>query len=104
MRNIDAAREWMDVRVPVGFVLVKAHTPGKYDIGHSEQLLFERPELGRGTFEIRKLVHAVVYDCHGLQMARELERHRRVVPGDEAAADALTHERVEHTPQLRRRF
>ena len=42
----------------------------------------ERKQLGRRALESRQLVHAVVDDGVGVEMAAERQRHRRVVPED----------------------
>jgi len=104
MRDIDAARKRMDVRVPGSLVFVQAHAAGEDDVRHSEQLLFERRQLRGCRFELRELVHAVVDHRRWYEMARKLDRHRRVIPAYETAAHLASDIIVEQFPHLRVRF
>jgi hypothetical protein len=85
----------------VALVFVQAHAAGKHDISEHKKLVFEIVELRRRVLEIRKLVHAVVYSRHRLQVASEFERHRRVIPGGPPTAHAVAHEFVDETLQVR---
>ena len=64
---------------------------GEDDVGRLHQLRLAVHEAGRSAAKGRELVHAVVHDRHRVELAREVERHRRVVPEQVARAVAQQH-------------
>jgi hypothetical protein len=80
MTAVDARREGVNVRMPVLLRLVEAVAAGEDDVGRFEQLALELEQQRRGELEIGELVHAVVDGGHRLDLPREVQHHRRVVP------------------------
>ena len=92
MADVDARRERVDVVGQRALGLVQAVAAGEDDIGEAEQLLLERQQPGRRVLEIRQFVHAVVDGRRGLQMTRERQHHRRVIPAQQRSA--LRHQHI----------
>ena len=86
MGAVDAGGEGVDVGVAVLLGLVEAVAPGEDHVGSLEQLSLERGQLGRGEAEVGQLVHAVVDGAGGLDLPRNGQHHRGVVPANERAA------------------
>ena len=78
--------EAVNVRVPVLLRLVQAGTAGEDNVGAVDQLLLELEQLGRRELKLAELVHRVEHHHVGVEMPREGQHHRRVVPGDQRSA------------------
>ena len=70
----------MHVAMPVALGLVEAHAAREDEIGAGEQIVLESDHSLRGAAEKRQFVHVVVDAQIAFEMAREGDRHRRVVP------------------------
>ena len=90
----------MDVGVAVLLRLVEARSAGEDDVRPVDQLLLELEQLRRRELELLKLVHRVEDGDVGVDVPREGQHHRRVIPGDQRAADRRDM-RVEQTAQRR---
>jgi hypothetical protein len=77
---LDTARERVKVLVTSDLCLVKALSAGEYDICTPQQFGFAVSHFLRSALECGQLVHAIEHRYTRLQMARECERHRSVVP------------------------
>ncbi len=95
VRAVDARGEGMDVGVLALLGLVEAVAAGEHHVGLGHQGLLQLAQLGRGELEVAELVHAVIDDRRGLDVAREAEHHRGVVPADRAADLLGGHQPVE---------
>ncbi len=80
VRDVDAARDRMDVGMQVSFGLVQAVPAGQHQIGVPHQRAFRRHQPVRGAQESRQFVHAVVDNRGRRQVVGEGPRHRGVVP------------------------
>ena len=87
MGAVDRRGEAVDVVVAVLLRLVEARSAGEDDVGAVDQLLLELEQFHGRELELRKLVHRVEHGDVGIEMAREGQHHRRIVPGDQRAAD-----------------
>ncbi len=99
--DIDAGGEGMDVVVGGAPGLVEAMAAGEHDVGPLHQFGFQRFEAGRRMVEGGQLVHAVVDDGRGVDVAREAEHHRRVEPQDRPPAALKRQQAVQHVAQPR---
>ena len=70
----------MHVAMPVTLGFVEALASGKNEIRPREQIALQRDHRVRCAAEERKLVHVVIDAEIAFEIAREGERHRRVVP------------------------
>ena len=84
MIELDARREWVHAVVAAALGFVETHAAGEDEIGLREQLLLQREQFLRSAPEGRQLIHVVVDAQVAFEMARERQRHRRVVPEDAA--------------------
>ncbi len=75
----------MDVAVQVLLGLVEAVAAGEHHVRQAQQLLLQPDQLGRGEAEVGQLVHAVIDGADGLQVTRERQHHRGIVPPDQLA-------------------
>ena len=81
--EVDRGREAVHVAMPIALGLVEAHAAGEDEVGARENSSFsQRDQLLRCAAEKRELVHVVVDAEIAFEMARERQRHRRVVPKD----------------------
>ena len=99
--QVHAARERMDIRMAVPLALVERMTAGEDDVSPCEQFLFSLSHRSRRARERRELVHAVVHHRPRCEAARELDRHRRVVP-EHVVANAVLTKKVAQQPRLDR--
>jgi hypothetical protein len=93
--GVDAAREGVNVRVPLSLGLVEAVAAGEDDVGAREELFLATAQRGRRAQEPRQLVHAVVDHERRLEVAADLLRHRRVEP-EQRRAHALARQKPAH--------
>ena len=83
MIAVDRGREAVDVRMAALLRFVEAGASGEDEVRSADQLALEIEQaLGREA-ELRQLVHAVVDDRARVEVAREAEHHRRVIPGEQ---------------------
>src|ERR1044071_9324855 len=66
--------------ISLGFI--QTMPAGENEIRYLEKFTFAQAERFGRAFEGRQLVHTVVNDSCRRQAAREIKRHRRVIPTD----------------------
>ncbi len=71
MRDVDAAREGMDLRMPLALGLVEAVAAGEDDVGALQKPALAARAAPAARREGRQLVHAVIDDALGRQMSGE---------------------------------
>src|SRR6478609_10956392 len=77
----------MNIAVPVLLRLIEARSAREDDVGLVDQLLLELEQLCRRELELAELVHRIENDKVSVQVPRERQHHRRVIPGDQSTAD-----------------
>ncbi len=82
--GVDAAREAVHGRMQVALRAIQARPAGEDEVGPLQQRVLALRELSRRMEERGQLVHAVVDDRAGLEVAEQRQRHRRVEPRDRA--------------------
>ena len=103
VRDVDAARERVNVRVQLALRFVKRLAAGEDDRCATKQLrLADFQRRGR-VREGAQLVHAVVHDSVRRQLSGEGERHWCVVP-DHVAIDPLLRDQLQHQRTQRTRL
>ena len=97
VRHVHATGKGVYIRVTAALDLVERMAAGEDHIGTREQLFLEFDQQWRSASKERQLVHAVVGGRQRREVAREGQRHRRVVP-DHVAGQALAFkERIQHS-------
>jgi hypothetical protein len=99
--TVDRRREAVDVVVTVLLRLVEARPAGEHDIGAIDEFLLVTEQMLGRELELRQLVHRVIDRDVGRDVLGEGQHHRRVIPGNQLAAERRDM-RVEQA--LQRRF
>ncbi len=98
MREVDPARERMDVIVLLALHVIEAVPASEHEVGPREQLLFAQGNCRVGAMKGRELVHAVIDDLPRLDMGGKGQCLWRIVPKNRIVDRLCPDKRVKQLP------